>query len=305
MKFVDPKSDIAFKKIFANETKKEILLSFLNAILNLTGDKTIVDVEILNPYQAPRITELKETILDVRAKDKKGITFIVEMQVEKQVYFDKRVLYYASKAYVNQIDKGMEYPRLNQVIFIGILNFSIFNQEHYLSQHMIMDKITGKQELKDLEFVFIELPKFNKTETELITIMDKWIYFLKNADNLKVIPENTTDLPLKEAYETVNKFQWSKEELDVYDYWSMREGIDLCRIESASAEGEAKGEARGKVQGIAEGKAQGIVEGKAQGIVEGEARGEARGKANGLIEAKKRLIDAGISEVEAKKILGL
>ena len=83
MKFVNPKNDVAFKKIFGNEQKSEILISFLNAVLNLTGEKEIQAIKILNPYQAPKIEALKYTLLDVRAKDKRGVTFIVEMQVER------------------------------------------------------------------------------------------------------------------------------------------------------------------------------------------------------------------------------
>ena len=280
MKFADPKSDIAFKKIFANENKKEILISFLNAVLDLKDQKTIMDVEILNPYQAPRIEGLKETILDVRAKDKAGITFIVEMQVEKEPYLDKRVLYYASKAYVAQIEKAEDYPKLNQVIFIGILDFAIFNNAHYLSRHLIVDQVSGTQEIKDLEFNFIELKKFNKSEAELETVIEKWVYFLKNAENLKVIPTNTQELAIQEAYETADQFQWSKEELDVYDYWSMRAGQESSRKNAALAEGEAKGRA----------------EGKAEGLLEGEVK---------LEKALQRLIANGMTEQAARTILGI
>jgi len=272
MRFADPKSDIAFKKIFANENKKEILISFLNATLNLTGEQTITEVEILNPYQAPRIEGLKETILDVRAKDKAGITFIVEMQVEKEPYLDKRVLYYASKAYVSQIEKAEDYPRLNQVIFIGILDFTIFKNPHYLSRHLIVDQKSGKQEIKDLEFNFIELPKFKKEESELTTMIEKWIYFLKNAENLKVIPANTNVREIEDAYASADQFQWSKEDLDVYDYWSMRKGQDQSRLDAAVAEGEAKGKA------------------------EGEAK---------LKKALQRMMANGMTEKEAKTILGI
>ena len=82
MLFVNPKNGVAFKKIFGNEQHKEILISFLNAVLNLHGVHEIADLTILNPYQAPKLAELKYTLLDVRAIDKRGVTFIVEMQIE-------------------------------------------------------------------------------------------------------------------------------------------------------------------------------------------------------------------------------
>ncbi|MEA3314613.1 MAG: Rpn family recombination-promoting nuclease/putative transposase, partial [Campylobacterota bacterium] len=106
MKFADPKNDIAFKKIFGDESKKEILISFLNAILDFKDDERIEDITILNPYQVPKIEELKETILDIRATNKKKQHFIVEMQKNDYKDFAKRSLYYTSKAYVQQLDKA-------------------------------------------------------------------------------------------------------------------------------------------------------------------------------------------------------
>ena len=118
MKFVDPKNDIAFKKIFGSEDKTQILISFLNAVLELTGDKMIQEVIILNPFQAPRLKHLKYTTLDVQAKDKRGITFIVEMQIRGLEGSKKRFVYYTTKAYSLQLKRGIDYPKLNQVIFI-------------------------------------------------------------------------------------------------------------------------------------------------------------------------------------------
>lgn len=270
MVFVDPKSDIGFKKIFANENKKEILISFLNAILELKEEKAISEIEILNPYQAPRLRELKETTLDIKAKDKQGITFIIEMQVENQDYYGKRALYYTSKSYVSQIDRGMDYPKLNQVIFIGILDYTLFSNYHYISRHYILNTENYKQEITDFELNFIELPKFNKKEDELETIIDQWIYFIKHAGNLKVIPESLTRVEeIQEAFEIANRHNWSKEEAEVYEYWEIREGGHLDALATARREGLAKGIAEGKAKGIAEGKA----EGKAEGITEGIEKG--------------------------------
>lgn len=222
MKFVNPRNDVAFKKIFGNEQKKEILISFLNAVLNLTGEKEIQEIEILNPYQAPRIEVLKYTLLDVRATDRRGVTFIVEMQVEKVAGLRKRFAYYAAKAYVSQIERGEDYPKLNQVIFIGILDFVEFETAHYLTRLQILNTETYQQEIEDLEFNFIELPKFTKQDHELETILEKWVYFLKHADELEVVPASADTDPLQAAYEVANTFGWSREELELYDYWGIR-----------------------------------------------------------------------------------
>ena len=112
--------------------KKGILISFLNSILRLEDEKTISDVMLLNPNQAPQIKDAKETILDVRCHDQSGANYIVEMQVLSQPFFDKRVLYYVSKAYGNQLDKGESYYQLSPVIFLGILNFNFTQSSGYI-----------------------------------------------------------------------------------------------------------------------------------------------------------------------------
>jgi predicted transposase/invertase (TIGR01784 family) len=179
MKFADPKNDIAFKKIFGDENKKEVLISFLNSILDFNDGKAIAEVEIANPYQVPRIKDLKETILDVKAKNQDGEDFIVEMQVEGDESFTKRSLYYTSKSYVSQIEKGEYYPKLKKVYFVGILDFKIFQKESYISRHLILDNETYEQNIKDFEFNFIELPKFDLELSECDTIAKKMDLFYK------------------------------------------------------------------------------------------------------------------------------
>lgn len=241
MKFADPKNDVAFKKIFGDEHKKEILISFLNAILDFKDEKEIVDIEILNPYQVPKIEELKETILDIRATDRSKNQFIVEMQKNDKGDFHKRSLYYTSKAYVNQLDGGKNYKLLKQVYFIGILNFNIFDSENYLSRHLILDKQTQKQELKDFDFTFIELVKFNKELHELNSIADKWIYFLKNANRLDLVPKEFDEIEeFKEAFEIANSYSWSKKELEIYDYIRLKEMDKINELERAEIKGEIK-----------------------------------------------------------------
>jgi predicted transposase/invertase (TIGR01784 family) len=260
MTFADPKSDIAFKKVFGNEQRTEILICFLNAVLDLHGPQAIAAITILNPYQAPKISLLKETSLDVRATTQSGVNFIVEMQVEKQDYFAKRALYYAAKAYVGQIGKAEEYPKLNQVVFIGILNFQLFDAEaapHYLSRHLLLDQKTLKQEIKDLELNFIELPKFRKQEHELETIVEKWIYFFKHADDLTVIPDALSEpQELREAFEVLAQHTWTRDELDLYEYWQMEATGRRDALETA----QRIGLEQGLEQGLEKGREEGILQ---------------------------------------------
>ena len=233
MKFVNPRNDVAFKKIFGNEEHTEILISFLNAVLDLTGDKEIQEIELLNPYQTPRLEALKYTLLDVRAKDRRGVTFIVEMQIKHVEGLRKRFTYYASKTYASQIERGQDYPKLNQVIFIGILDFAEFDTDHYLTRIQLVNTVTYQQELTDLEFNFIELPKFTKQEHELTTVLEKWIFFLKHAEELDVIPDSADTLALRRAYDIANQFSWTPEELDVYEYWGIKEQDERGAVQYA------------------------------------------------------------------------
>jgi len=232
MKFADPKNDLAFKKIFGNEEHKEILISFLNSVLDFKGSKRIKDIKIVNPYQIPKIPELKDTILDIKAKNEDNEEFIVELQKKNLHNFAKRSLYYTSKAYISQLPKN--YDQIKKVYFIGIVNFEIFETKNYISRDLILDQKTLKQELKDFEFTFIELPKFNKQLNELNSTLDKWIYFIKHAQDLTMIPkefENITEF--KDAFEIAEQTTWSKDEIDIYDNIALKQFDDINAIMTA------------------------------------------------------------------------
>jgi len=232
MKFVDVKNDIAFRKIFGNENKKEILISFLNAVLDLPEGKKVEKFEIKNPFQLPEIKELKSSILDVRVVDQRGISYIVEMQVEEPDGFDERVQYYTAKQYSSQLEKGEDYPKLNQVIFIGILDFTFFDDDiEYITRHRTVNIRTQKSTLNAMEYNFIELKKFKKSLQECNTLVDKWVYFIKNAPNLDVIPQNLSDEGLKLAYQDAYKHNWTQDELFAYDYASMRKQDERGKTE--------------------------------------------------------------------------
>ena len=258
MKFVDPKNDVAFKKIFGNEEKKEILISFLNAVLNLQGEKEIDDIEILTPSQLPPIQYLKLSILDVKAKDKRGVTFIVEMQMAKLAGDKKRFQYYGAKTYVAQIERGENYPVLNPVFLIAVLDYNTFldeeDKDFYLSRHLFVNERTKKQQLKGLEFYFLELPKFTKDESELTGILDKWVYFIKHASNLDIVPESADTSALKAAYEVANRFSWNRDELELYDYWDMKTQDERGKVQAALEEGLEQGLKEGLKEGLEKGR---------------------------------------------------
>jgi predicted transposase/invertase (TIGR01784 family) len=241
MKFVDITNDIAFRKIFGNDSKKKSLISFLNAVIDLPKNEQIVDVEIINPYQLGKLSDGKSTIVDVKAKDQKGNIFIVEMQIAEFDFFHKRILYYTSQSYVAQIDKGVQYDKLRPIYFIGILEFKISQNSNYFSRHKVLDVEKKEQVIQDVEFNFIELPKFDKTIDQLETSIDQWTYFIKNAESLTLMPDSVKDEGLKEAYFEANQQNWTKLELEDYMRASIKERDEIGRVEFAERKGKLEG----------------------------------------------------------------
>ena len=216
MRFINPKTDFAFKKIFGDEQNKEILISFLNAIL-YQGNSAIQSLEILNPYQPPKIRGIKDTYLDIRAKLNNEQTVIIEMQVLNVEGFEKRILYNAAKAYSIQLDTGVDYTLLNPVIALTITDFEMFpNLDKVISRFVLKERdYLVDYLIYDIELVFVELPKFGKKLEELETLTDKWIYFLKNAKSLEVVPEPMGEVEaIKKAFEVANRADLTREELE-------------------------------------------------------------------------------------------
>ncbi len=249
MRFVDVKNDVAFRKIFGNEKKTYILISFLNAVLKLEGSQIIKEIKFINPYLLPRIQGEKASIIDVKAEDMAGRQFIIEMQLADAKGFDKRVQYYTCRDYSMQIKRGEEYDLLKPTFFIGILDFSFFESENYLSHHIILNGETYEHKLKDIQFTFIELEKFNKQLTQLDNLIDKWIFFIKNSDDLDIIPDDIDDKGLIQAYQDAEKFRWTKDELIEYDNFWIAVQDARGRLELAEERGEARGEAKGIEKG--------------------------------------------------------
>ncbi|MEG4226456.1 Rpn family recombination-promoting nuclease/putative transposase [Microcoleus sp. N9_B2] len=216
MRFINPKTDFAFKKIFGDEQNKDILISFLNAIL-YQGNSAIESLEILNPYQPPKIRGVKDTYLDIRAKLNNEQTVIIEMQVLNVEGFEKRILYNAAKAYSIQLDTGADYTLLNPVIALTITDFEMFpNLDQIISRFVLKERdFLVDYLIYDIELVFVELPKFGKKLEELETLTDKWIYFLKNAKSLEFVPERMGEVQaIQKAFEVANRADLTREELE-------------------------------------------------------------------------------------------
>ena len=256
MKFISPKTDFAFKKIFGGDDSKDILISFLNAIL-YSGHNTIQDLEIIDPYSPGGVVELKDTYLDVQAVLDDQTKVIIEMQVLNVDSFEKRVVYNLCKTYSNQLKSGQSYARLNPVIALTITDFVLFPHTAKIITHFRFREEEEKFEYENgkLAMFFVELPKFNQELAELETITDKWIYFLKEAPTLAAIPSNMSAVPeLEKALQIANQAGLSAEELERLErqelFWlSQRDDLN-----AATRRAEVEGLQRGLEQGLEQGR---------------------------------------------------
>ena len=285
-KFLDPKSDVVFKKIFGQNA--DLVKSFLNGIMPFKEGSLIETVSYLPAEQTPRIPSLKNTIVDVKCTDQSGRIFIIEMQMSWSASFTKRLLFGVSKAYVQQLDSGENYVALCPVYGLGIVN-AIFDRDtdewfhHYRTVNI---KDTSKV-LEGLELVFLELPKFKPQTLEHRKMGILWLRFLREINEKVVdVPQEFIDNPeLSKAMELAQESSYTPAELEAYDkYW------DAVRVEKTLTIDSFQ---EGKIAGIEIGKTEGIEIGKTEGIEIGR------------ITMAKGMLKAGISEDVISKISGL
>ena len=259
MMFINPKTDFAFKKIFGSQQSTDILISFLNAIL-YDGAETIVDLEIIDPYQSSRIKGVKDSFLDVKATLDNQTTVIVEMQVLNVLGFEKRILYNAAKFYATQLDIGDDYTLLNPVIALTIADFKMFlDSSKVISSFTLRDSEEMRSYCDDFKLVFVELPKFKKSLEALGSLSDKWIYFLRNANKLQSIPSSMEQEPaIQHAFRVAEQSQLTRNELETLEQQSRVLNDNRNAILYAEQQAELRGEERGEERGKREGEREGI-----------------------------------------------
>lgn len=291
-KFLDPKNDLAFKRIFGSEKNKDILIHFLNDLFANTVNP-IEEVTFLKTSSDPVVASQRTSIVDILCHDAYGDYFIVEMQVDFEPGFEKRAQYYAAKTYIQQREKGIEYKDLKQVTFLAITNYTLFpEQKEYLSHHHILNKDNYERQLKDFSFSFLELSKFKKKKEQLKTMTEKWAYFFKYAPQTQESDLTTivgSDQIIGRAYEELNRYSWTTEELRTYDGIDMKKSAIKAGMEGSYDIGHQKGHQKGLREGRREGRQEGRQEGR---------REEKR-------ELAKRLLQKGVPINEVVEITDL
>ena len=233
-KYLDPKADLTFKKIFGEH--EDLLISLLNALLPLKEDELVEEVEYLSPELVPDNYVGKNSIVDVRCKDIMGRQFLVEMQMLWTPAFQQRVLFNASKAFVRQLDKRRRYELLQPVYSLNLVN-EVFMKDYpdeFIHNYNIVHDLHDDKLIKGLHFTFIELPKFKPQ-----TIMEKkmavlWLKFLTQIDeDTTVVPQDLLDNPeTSKALETVEEAAMTKSELLAYDDFWDKVGAELQQDQS-------------------------------------------------------------------------
>jgi predicted transposase/invertase (TIGR01784 family) len=264
MIFINPKTDFAFKKIFGSEQSQEILVSFLNGIL-YGGEDIVQSVDILNPYQAPRIRGMKDTFLDVKATISGGQTVIIEMQVLNVEGFEQWVLYNAAKAFSTQLKVGEDYTLLNPVIALTITDFEMFQDLDSVISRFVLKE---RNDLTDyaidgLELVFVELPKFHQALNQIDGLTEQWIYFLQNARQLESVPASMETVPaIQQAFTVANQANLSPEELEDLENREMFIHDQRNAVIKGTKQGIAQGLELGRAEGLAEGMTLGATQAK-------------------------------------------
>jgi len=264
-KYISPFTDFGFKKLFGTEPNKDILMDFLNELLKKENEK-IVDLTYLSLEQLGRSIDARKAIFDIYCENQKGEKFIVELQKAPQNYFKDRSIYYSTFPIQQQAQKGKWSFKLEAVYTIGILDF-IFaedeeDQEVFHHEVKLVDQKTQKVFYDKLTYIYLEMPKFKKNEEELETHFDKWLYILKNLEDLTKRPEKLQEKIFKKLFEQAEIANYSEQEYNEYEQ-SLKIYRDLNNvIETAEAKGEKRGKAEGKAEGLVEGEEKGRFEEK-------------------------------------------
>ena len=280
-RFLDPKSDIVFKKIFGQHP--ELIKSFLNGILPLPEGRLIKTLSYLTPEQSPRIPSMKNTIVDVKCTDQEDRVFIVEMQMTWSKSFLKRFLFGASKAYVQQLEKGKYYDKLCPVYGVALVNTEFEDTtEDWFHHYRLTNAKDLDKTLEGIELLFLELPKFNPQTFEHRKVGVLWLRFLREAEMLEDVPEEFQNNPeVAMAMELAQESAYTAEELEAYD-----EYLDAIRVAGTVRADSFE-------EGREEGKAEGREEGEQIGIAKGEQK-KAEAIARNLLQAGMQV--EGVSE---------
>lgn len=302
-RYISLLTDFGFKRIFGTKPNKDLLINFLNSLFD--GFQVIKDVKYLNSEHVGDVFAERKAIFDVYCENERGEKFIVEMQNAYQKYFKDRSLFYSTFPIREQAPKGAEWNfQLEHVYTVALLNFDLeeeaFDKNDINHDVGLLDKKTLKVFNDKLSFKYVEIAKFNKTEEELDTLYDKWLYVLKNLSRLDERPSALKEKVFTKLFEEAEIAKFTPTELKEYEdslkaYRDVKNSIDTA-LEKGREEGLAKGLEKGMAKGLEKGREEGMAKGMEKGLAKGLEKGREEGMEKEKIATARRLLSMGLSE---------
>ncbi len=241
-------TDFGFKRIFGTDPNKELLVNFLNSLFD--GEEVIKDVKYLNSENVGDVYTERKAIFDVYCENEKGEKFIVEMQNAYQTYFKDRSLFYSTFPIREQAPKGSDWNFcLKKVYVVALLNYRMsdeaFDSSDTIHTIALMDMKTNKVFNAKLMFKYVEVGRFDKTDDELISLSDKWMYVLKNLSRLDNRPSSLREKIFTKLFDAAAIARFTPTELREYEdslkaYRDIKNSLDTAK-EEGRAEGRAEG----------------------------------------------------------------
>ena len=260
-RFINPFTDYGFKKIFGQEVSKDLLLDFLNVLLE--GERVITDLTFLNNEQAPMCEADRASIYDIYCTTDTGEQIIVEMQNQSQIHFKERALYYLSRAIINQGEKDRDWKfDIKAVYGVFLMNFLIDENTKLRTDVIMIDRESGELFTDKLREIFIALPRFSKSETECDTDFERWIYVLNNMETLQRMPYKARKAVFQKLEDVADVASLNKEERAIYDKNLKQYRDNLAVMEAATQRGMEQGLEKGLEKGMEKGIEKGIEQGK-------------------------------------------
>lgn len=250
-RYISLLTDFGFKRIFGTDPNKDLLIDFLNSLFD--GEQVIRDVKYRNSEHVGDAYTERKAIFDVYCENEHGEKFIVEMQNAHQTYFKDRSLFYATFPIREQAAKGSEWDfKLQHVYVVALLNYDMsepsFDASSINHDIGLLDKQTHRVFNDNLTFKYVEIAKFNKSEDELESVFDKWLYVLRNLSRLSRQPARLQNAVFNRLFEAAEIARFTKQELHEYeDSLKVYRDLNNC-LNTAEAKGRAEGRAEERAE---------------------------------------------------------
>ena len=292
-KFINPFTDVGFKRIFGQEFSKPLLLDFLNSLLE--GEKHIVNLTFLDKEQPALYDEDRSLIYDIYCETDEGEHIIVEMQNKSQPYFKSRSIYYISESIARQGERGSSWNyAIDSVYLIAFLNFIPLDfKQQFRTDVVLAEKNTVDQFSDKLRMIYLQLPLFKKEADECENQVERWIYLLKNMETLSRLPWAAQSAVFKKLESIADVGAMSRDERLKYD-----EALRKYRDTISVFEGA-------RMDGLMEGRMEGRKEGRKEGLMEGRMEGRMEGQRSEKMENARKMKTYGLALDMIAEITGL